>query len=176
MMVFNGDYERLIQPFTRLVLAGCAIFSAWIAVRALRRNIRAQKTAKMADILISTTQRFDKLYSDYRKIDFSKQLSEDDKSVMRRFWSMQYEQFQYFKYGLIDIEIMTYWMRLRNREHNEILENAHASYKEILFEIIEYFSLKPSELFLKNYVLNKSLINSEDISKVLRTLQKDRFE
>jgi len=112
----------------------CAQITApFLAFLALVFTIRAGIQNKRADIMMECHRRFDQLSvlrheltkrvnktSDLTK---DQELIDDINSWVQRFWSLQVDEYEFWRRGFIDNDFFRYWMISRHRDFSDARED-----------------------------------------------------
>jgi hypothetical protein len=107
-----------LLALSAIASSGTAIVASVAVVVALLSGLRNKRT----DVLIECHRRFDSLMVD--RIAILKRLTspptQDDllqiSAWAQRFWSLQFDQYEWWQHGHVDRETYCYWMLSRHRE------------------------------------------------------------
>lgn len=92
---------------------GLALWALTKSIENQRQSIDNQRDLKGIDLLVTFQKRYDELAYDIRsKVDSDERATE----YYHRFWDLQFEQYQYWKVGMIQPEIYGSWMEFRRQE------------------------------------------------------------
>ncbi|SRR6266478_5183842 len=95
------------------VSLGLAVWALTKSIENQRQSIANQRDLKGIDLLVTFQKRYDELAYDVRsKVDSDEKATE----YYHRFWDLQFEQYQYWKLGMIQPEIYGSWMEFRRQE------------------------------------------------------------
>ena len=97
--------------------------------------LTAAYEAKQADIMASTTPRFDRLLESLPR---SASVSADATyRAIRAYWSLQLEQYRYYVRGFVDDTLFRYWMKLRYDEYHRADDEFRALTRKALEDFID---------------------------------------
>jgi hypothetical protein len=114
----------ILFSFLSIVVTTVSVLIALSAVKRSAENqrniVENQRDMKGIDLLVSFQQRYDALAYDARS-QASLNITDAEKSTKamewyRRFWDLQFEQYQYWKKGYINYDIYESWMDFRWHE------------------------------------------------------------
>jgi len=124
----------LISRLDLAVPALVAVFGLWLTALSIQAQTRNSRIEKIADVLMDCTQRFhgvealrDSLEAAVRKGDVDVEAARE--RYFEAYWHFQWDQWNYFKLGLIPHEIYADWffqrivlMRLNHKSFGVIFE------------------------------------------------------
>lgn len=110
----------LVVSMVGVVVAGLAISATKNAIRNQTGNSRIEK---MADAVLQFGKRYEKIRAEVMKLKSKlptgQAVSHEMVDLERQFWSLQFEQWEFYQLGLVPHEIMERWLKARVTEFRE---------------------------------------------------------
>ena len=113
--------KSLIETFVTSLLQAATAFM-------LYKSLRLSKDSKKVDILVSVTNRYVELWDRMEAARTNPQAPAE--RLYEKFWSLQREQFRYWRLGFIDVIDYRFWLKSRHEEQQKLKPIQDVSYRD----------------------------------------------
>ncbi len=105
-----------LAVFAQMAQIATGFATVYVLVWSLFHTSHVSHTLKKADVFIECNRKFDQLLVEYPHI----QNERDAMGFYERFWSLQRQQFEFWRNGLIPDEQYESWMLARRRDFSDV--------------------------------------------------------
>lgn len=114
----DPEFVDYLAAGSGVATAAIALFALRAALRSIRQQTQNSRVEKMADTLMECDTRYGRIREAILRQEAKEPRSRSklSKHYERTFWALQFEQWNYFRLGLIPQESFTVWVAARCRE------------------------------------------------------------